>query len=461
MDKCITLLGIGYLFIIVPVVLGIFFDKKDKIDFAKAWISGFVGLYGVLISIFFVERQIDTVRIWMKQYGIYGFIVVTGLLFLIVLYKVIKRKLLLLWNREYLKQEVTLLGITAFMVVFRQDTSLDSVLEHANAIQMGYTKEHLASYWIEYCSEFCHMPATVMGKWIMPFILSFATITVWKMLIEKMTVSIKDRKKLLWILEACLLFFAFPIEGSFRDFWEMPWAATSILVYIFVPYFLYLLADTEWNVKKAVLVIIMLNTFLCLGFFADDEMLMGAFVNILLFGLFLAVYRWWLSRNHIVFRGKWITWVVTPGICLLSIIFHGCIITESRYAIPDNKYKMDKSVMQLRILAQEVSKPVMLGDLQVLSQINDCDTFVTIPYDADILQREVEPQDEHLLDTVKTLELNHYEPIVMIQKAEMLGCNLIAYPISKDFTENPEEIFAYFGYRVLGVDDKYVLYCSE
>ena len=144
------------------------------------------------------------------------------------------------------------------------------------------------------------------------------------------------------------------------------------------------------------------------------------------------------------------------ALALASVLLGGCIITDSAYGMPDNRYKINGEIMQIRMMAEPMEQPKMLAPPEVAAQIRDGDLKVSLVFGPDaadyrgndgILIRQKEIADD--------LMLNGYDVMKLIQHGTVEGCNLI---VAYKAGDEQEEIFNQFGFFKLGETASYTVY---
>lgn len=65
----------------------------------------------------------------------------------------------------------------------------------------------------------------------------------------------------------------------------------------------------------------------------------------------------------------------------MAIGLNGCILFNSTYAFPDNRFKMDKEIMDVREMLEDIPEVKMLAPFEVSVQIQDCDAKVKLVCD--------------------------------------------------------------------------------
>lgn len=314
----------------------------------------------------------------------------------------------------------------AVFCIFRLDTSTDCVLEMAltavlhngNFSYSPFTGEAMAmsAYWSPMTwiyvvtAQILDVHPVLIGKLLMPFVVVFFFITAWKMLFEQLFGKNEQTVAALWILLISSLVFCFSKPYDFTGLWEAPWTDKSVALYVLLP-----LTGVAviWVIKKL---------------FYKTESASGIEKISEQDGLDH-------GSRHFKIQKKYFTlflaiWAVSA---IVSIAFNGCILFNSTYAFPDNRFKMNKEIMEIREMVEGVPEVKMLAPFEVEMQIRDCDDKVRLVRS---------PYEETGTDSIKeALEKYQNVNIVVLSKADA-----------------DEDMLCTLGYTRMGSTENYEVY---
>lgn len=255
------------------------------------------------------------------------------------------------------------MALAAIFCVFRMDTSTDCVLEMARTavwhegsfFYSPFTGEAMetAAYWspmtwiYAVLAQVFDVHPVLIGKILMPLIVMFLFITAWNVLFEQLFGKGAQAKTALWILMISTLFFCFSTPYDFTGLWESPWTDRSLLSYVILPS-------------------------LCAGIAKITRNSIKEKTNIKTMGGERNHYFTIGKKGLLVFTAFWMLGVIV-AICL-----NGCILFNSNFVFPDNRFKMDAEVMDIRELVENVPEVKLLAPFEVAVQIQDCDAKVTL-----------------------------------------------------------------------------------
>lgn len=264
--------------------------------------------------------------------------------------------------------------LAAIVCVFRMDTSTDNILETALTAVLHngdfsyspFTGELMVttSYWspmtlfYSILARIFDVHPVLIGKILMPVLVMILFITVWRMLFEQLFGKNIQTQIALWILLVSSVMFCFSKPYDFTGLWVSPWTDRSIFVYIILP---------------------LMGTGL-LGIFKRLYSKQKQTINSK-FGGADSQDRYFKlgKRGFIIFAFFWtVSIAVATGL-------NGCIFLNSTYAFPDNRFKMDKEIMDIREMLEGVPEVKMLAPFEVATQIQDCDDKVKLVCNPDEL----------------------------------------------------------------------------
>lgn len=418
---------------------------------------------------------------------------------------------------QYLLPLGLLLVFAGICAVFSRDLSSNSVLEQAlvwvqsnslNAVSPYSGREltlftgcnGLAGFYAV-ISRLSGIHVTLIGKLLMPFVTVILFFFAWKELCHSLFE--KREQRAVWVLCALCLLFAVNrtlVPGLPLDFaglWISPWSGGSLCVYVFLPVLVWILLKRRWHWDYAVLFLIgCLDIVLCLPvsvwFTCGQEI--GSFQNLLKenvgsFGFililaFAVILLLWALPSGLKQIGKTkqsrqnkkngqtkqsgqqrqrkqtksYLICLHGGIALLvlvvSFVTGSCAFSRLSMAKPDNRFKMDAQVMELREMAEQVSDAKMLAPMEVAAQMRDGDLKVSLLFGPEILSMENQENDLRIKEAAGELVDCGYDAVKLIQHGTQFGCNLI---VAYKNQEN-EALFHQYGYAKLGETTDYELY---
>lgn len=475
-----SLLITAYLLFLFPVLLGTLFMSGKEKEIGTAYLNGMVVSLGLfLLEAYAADYFALSLGSLARIYAVTAGIGSAAALAVLVIFRC-RLKVPKLYRFHYL----AVLVITLLFAGLRLDTSRDSVLETAlTAVQWGrmsaispYTGLELAPRSVggylpavyAVLSQISGLHVTMIGKLLMPFAAVLMGITAYRLLLSRFLG--KDTKRSwygLWMILFLWLFLCFPEIPGYRVLWETPWTPECLVFICFLPMLIYLLSARKWNGHDSFLLAFLIAD---IALTATEKM-RGAgksslpVLMVLLFIFALTRKRiLWLLRHFIslCYKKNVKNYGIPIGLAVLALIsvcLGGCIITDSQYGMPDNRYKINEEIMQIRIMAEPIDKPKMLAPPEVSAQIRDGDLKVSLLFGPDaadyrgndgILIRQKEIADD--------LMLNGYDAMKLIQHGKTEGCNMI---VAYKGGAEQEEIFEQFGYSKLGETDSYTVYKSK
>lgn len=472
-----SLLITAYLLFLFPVLLGALFMAGREKEIGTAYLNGMVVSLGLFLAEAYAADYFAlSLGQLSKTYAVTVGIASVAALAVPVIFKV-RLKIPKLYRFHYL----AVLMVTLLFVGLRLDTSGDDVLETAlTAVWSGrmsafspYTGLELATKEVggylpafyAVLSRISGLHVTMIGKLFMPFAAVLMGITAYKLLLFR--VLGKDTKRSwygLWMILFLWLFLCFQEIPGYRVLWEAPWTPECLIFICFLPMLIYLLSGRKWNrYFSCLLAFLVLDIALtATGEMREEVKSVLPFLMALLILFALLRKRiLWLLRYFIslCYKKNVKNYGIPIGmaaLALASVFLGGCIITDSAYGMPDNRYKINREIMQIRIMAEPLEQPKMLAPPEVAAQIRDGDLKVSLvfgPNAADytgndgILIRQKEISDD--------LMLNGYDAMKLIQHGVAENCNLI---VAYKAGEEQEEIFEQFGFSRLGETASYTVY---
>lgn len=467
----------AYVLFLFPVLLGTLFTAGKEKETGISYLNGMTVSLGVfLVEAFAADYFALSLGQLAKTYAVTVGVASLGALAAPVIFKN-RLKMPKLYRFHYL----AVLVVTLLFVGLRQDTSRDAVLETALTavfhdklfsfspytgleVEAGGIGGYLPLFYAV-VSRISGLHVSMLGKLVMPFVTALMGFAAYRLLLSRFLGNATKRLWYgLWLLLFLWLFFCFPQIPGYRVLWEAPWTPECLVFICFFPMLIYLLSARKWSGRFSVLL-----AFLCIdiALAATGRMrertgnvlplLMALlFVFALLRKRILWLLRYFVSLCYKKNVKNYGIPIALAVLALLSICLGGCIVTGSSYSMPDNRYKINGEIMQIRIMAEPIDKPKMLAPPEVAAQIRDGDFKVSLLLGPDafeytgndgILIRQKEIADD--------LALNDYDAMKLIQHGKAEGCNMIvAYKEGKE----QEEIFERFGYSKLGETDSYTVY---
>ncbi len=474
-----------YLLFLFPVLLGCLFIGEKEKDVCLSYLYGMVVSLGVFLLEAFVFWYFDgSLKQLAYAYG--GTAAVLSIVSLILLMRSKSRPSVpFLYRYHYLMAGI----ITLLFVGLRQDTAKDDVLENAlthlalnkicgfspySGIEMvGGGVNGLLPAFYAVLSQLSDVHVTMIGKLIMPFAAAIMGLTAHRLLIERFFKrNTKDSWWALWAVIYLWIFFCFKSFPSYRVLWEAPWTPQCLIGVCFMPLFIYFFVKKKWDKRFSAL----LAAIILIIFFGADVWMKNTvqrFLPVLAVGLlFIGIFRkkiMWFFRYCINFCTKKgiqniCISILAAVFAIASIIFKACIIADSTYAMPDNRYKMDAEVMQIRMLVEPIEPVKMLAPPEVLAQIRDGDLKVSLPFGPEmekITEIEGLADVRHItrqVEIAEDLALNEYEPLKMIQHGKSQGCNVIVSYRDEENEQVQEELFLQQGFCKIGETASYEVY---
>lgn len=266
----------------------------------------------------------------------------------------------------------------AAVCVFRIDTSTDCVLEMALTAVLhkgdfSYSPftgaaTTAAAYWSPMTwvytalGRIFDVHPVLIGKFLMPLAVMFLFVTAWKIIFEQLLGKNGRAGTALWILLISSLFLCFSKPYDFTGLWESPWTDKSVALYVLLP-------------LTGAAVIRMVRKVLCrIGNVRDNSGIKEEILSDHKDG-YLKAHK----KEFMTFLGFWVMGMAAAA------LFKGCILFNSIYAFPDNRFKINKEVMEIREMVESVPEVKMLAPFLVGTQIRDCDDKVKLvcsPYEA-------------------------------------------------------------------------------
>lgn len=472
-----SLLITVYLLFLFPVLLGALFTAGKEKEIGTAYLNGMV----VSLGLFLIEAYAADYFVLSLGQLANAYAVTVGIASVAALAGLVIFRSRLKMPRLYRFHYLTVLMVTLLFVGLRLDTSGDNVLETAlTAVWSGrmsafspYTGLELAAketggylpVFYAVLSKISGLHVTLIGKLLMPFLAVLMGIAAYRLLLFR--VLGKDTKRSwygLWMILFLWLFLCFSEIPGYRVLWEAPWTPECFVFICFLPLLIYLLSRRSWNGYFSFLLAFLVIDIALTASGDMRERTKNALPFLIVLLLVFALFRkhiLWLLRHFIslCYKKNVKNYGIPIGmaaLALASVFLGGCIITDSVYGMPDNRYKINAEVMQIRIMAEPIVQPKMLAPPEVAAQIRDGDLKVSLVFGPDaadyrgndgMLIRQKEIADD--------LRLNGYDTMKLIQHGMAEGCNLI---VAYKEGEEQEEIFKQFGFSKLGDTASYMVY---
>lgn len=466
-----SFLIIAYLLLVFPVLFGSLFIKEQKKEVTLCYLYGMTGMLAVFllteaVFLYFRGSFSALTAVYAVMIGI-----ISVCAMVILVWKRTHFELPQDYRYHYLAAGVLVLIFT----VFRQDSSADSVLETAmTALYTGemygyspYTGQALATgeFWqntgsggmlpVFYAAlaKLSGVHVTIIGKLILPFLIVMMALTAYRLLICRCFGTDKKRSShMLWLVLFAWIFICFREFAGYRLLWEAPWTPESLIFYCLAPFVVSMFLEKKWNRRFSVLFASAIVALLLL--FPIDMWRRAK--GILLLALVFLIFYMLLQKRSVRLRGLLAAGAVLAA---LSVLFHGCIITDSRYGVPDNRYKMDVEIMQVRMLLEPVTGEIkMLAPPQVCAQIRDADFKINLLLGPDALDAGEDAEGIRLKEIAKDLALSEYEPIKLIQHARAENCNYVVSCKETGKEMSQEELFFQYGFSKVGETTAYAVY---
>lgn len=472
-----SLLITVYLLFFLPVLLGTLFIRGKEKEIGTAYLNGMILLLGVFLAEAYAADYFNCSLSGLAlAYAVTAGIISVGAL-VIFAASASRFRLPVLYRYHYLAVIVVML----LFVGLRQDTSADSVLETALTAVWSdrmfafspYTGHELVSHgffgylpaFYGALSKLSGLHVTLIGKLLMPFCTVLMAMGAYRLLLSE--ILGKDTKRSwygLWFILFLWLFLCFPELPGYYVLWEAAWTPESLVYICFVPMLVYLLSKRKWNWRFSVLLAFLVMD---MGLSAGEEMrkaVQGALPFLFLLFLASALFKkriLWMLKSFVCLCRKrnvknYVFFVSLSALAVLSAFLGGCVITNSAYAMPDNRYKINGEIMQIRIMAEPVEKPRMLAPPEVSAQIRDGDLKVFLllgPKAGEYTGTDVTLIRQK--EIAHDLALNGYDSMKLIQHATAEGCNMV---VAYKAGEEQEKIFEQFGYLKMGETDSYEVY---
>lgn len=430
-SNVVSLLIIAYLLVVFPVLLGMSVTSEKKQDVCVVYLYGTL----VVITLFHIEAAV----LWYLEQPLQLLAYVYGatvlFLSLLAVVQILKKnKRIGLPKDSYIAYGIAAL-IAIFMVVFRQDTSTDLLLEQA--LKMG-AENRIGNLWVSYYEVLAKLGGvhvTLIGKWMIPLILAFVSFTAFRLL----------HKQSVWPVLIGWIFVCTDVFPSFLLLWESPWSPKAWGLCCLVPMFAILLWEKSWNAEKSILwIVVLIQLMLYAVCGLHWQVLLYVLLAAAICGIMLCKYK------------KILGGIGLAGVFVLVFVCDSCIFSNSTFAIPDNRFKMDKQVMEVRAMLEPMETAKMIAPPEVLSQINDGDLKVRSVVSIETLEEgalEKIQEEEMLLD----LQNNQYSSEKLIQHARKEQCNIVvAYKGEEETIQR--ELFERYGFALLGQTEDYFVY---
>lgn len=429
-SNVVSLLIIAYLLVVFPVLLGMSVTSEKKQDVCVVYLYGTL----VVITLFHIEAAV----LWYLEQPLQLLAYVYGatvlFLSLLAVVQILKKnKRIGLPKDSYIAYGIAAL-IAIFMVVFRQDTSTDLLLEQA--LKMG-AENRIGNLWVSYYEVLAKLGGvhvTLIGKWMIPLILAFVSFTAFRLL----------HKQSVWPVLIGWIFVCTDVFPSFLLLWESPWSPNAWGLCCLVPVFVILLWEKSWNAEKSILwIVVLIQLMLYAVCGLHWQVLLYVLLAAAICGIMLCKYK------------KILAGIGLAGVFVLVFVCDSCIFFNSTFAIPDNRFKMDKQVMEVRAMLEPMETAKMIAPPEVLLQINDGDLKVQSVVSVETLEEgalEQIQEEEMLLD----LQNNQYSSEKLIQHARKEQCNIVVAYQEEEALQ--DALFYKYGFILLGTTKDYRIY---
>lgn len=475
----ISILLILYFLFLFPVLLGsLFIGKKEK-EISICYLNGMV----VSFAMFFVEAYLSDYFGCSLSRLASVYAITVGILSVLAVVRLIFQKSRFCLPAAYLCHYLAAGIVSAVFVVFRRDSAADSVLENAlthfaldrilgfspyngaelaDAVNTGFVPAFYAVL-----SKLSGIHVTMIGKLLMPFAVVVMALTAYRLLVCRICgKDIRQSRRVLWGVLFLWIFLCFRGFPGYRVLWEAPWTPECLIWLCFLPFVIYLFSKGKWEGGFSVL---FAASIIGIGFAADSwifkcilRMLPGLMLLVLLAGILemLPTRLWERVKKDLVKKKVFrISLSITViAFAVLSIIFSGCMITDSTYEIPNNPYKMSREVMQIRMMLENMEQVKMIAPPEVAAQIRDGDLKVSLLFGADMERTSDTPEQNRLKGIAEDLALNEYEPLKLIQHSMAEGYNVVVAYRRQGNETAQEEVFFEYGFSQKGETKDYVVY---
>lgn len=480
--QIISCVIIGYLLFLFPVLLGSLLIREKEKEIGICYLNGMV----VSFAVFFLETYACNYFDFPLSRLAYAYAMTVVALTVFALCGLMVQKGRLRLPMAYLAHYAAAGILTAVFVVFRKDTATDSVLEsalthfaadriaglspytgeaYAEAVQTGFVPAFYAVL-----SKLGGLHVSLIGKLLIPFAAVLLAMTAYRLLICRLCGN--DRKRtaqVLWVVVFLWVFLCFKGFPGYRMLWEAPWTPECLIRTCLLPLGLWLFTVPKWETRLSLLLTAVVVD---IGFAADHGVLQSlsrilpvvfAVLLLLLLGISMkrTLTRLWERMGENAGRKKFFSVALSVLAVIfagLSIVWNGCIVTDSTYVLPDNRYKMDREVMQIRMMLEDQGYIKMLAPPEVAAQIRDGDLKAGLFVGTDMERNPDTSESIRLKEIAVDVAINEYEPLKLIQHGMAEGCNIVVSYSDESAKNGQEELFLTYGYAKRGETENYAVY---
>lgn len=471
--QILSWLIIGYLLFLFPVLVGSLLTREKEKEIGICYLKGMAVSFALFFLVAYVFDYLDASLSKLA----YAYAATVIVLSVCALGALIVQKGRMKASRFCLPPYLAAGIITVVFTVFRRDTSTDSVLESAltylaydrisglspytgqelpGTIHMGFVPAFYASL-----SRLSGIHVAVIGKILMPFAAVLMALAAYRLLIGHFCKN--KTKRLAWGLWGILylwIFMCFAGFPGYRTLWEAAWTPECLIFICFLPSLISLFLEEAWEWRDSVFLTSLL---ISVGFAVDVRTMQGIkrMLPVILLILLLILIAWFVPA---VKKLPWTRAVKTVLIsaaavfAVLSVLGKGCIITDSAYAPPDNRYKIDREVMEIRMMLEDMESVRMLAPPEAAAQLRDGDLKVNLLIGPDTELTSHTPEETRMREIAEDLRVNGYEPAKLIQHGGAEGCNVITAYREPDGEAAQEELFLSYGFAKIGETESYAVY---
>ena len=452
---------IAYLLGIFPLLLGSGLIVGKKKNICKAYLYGYVLQICAFMCLCLVEMQMGCSLFTLTKSWKIIILVATLVL---PAWKIYRKKWLTVkrWltdtvqaMKPYIWHYLVLFLVVCVLTLFQKDASRgDDVKQILDWYYQASLPQSGSPYAVFYAmlAVFSGMHPTVIVKWIMPFIHSFCSLTAYYNLFayigkngiwgqkegEKSREQKMMNRKILWIFLWIIL-------------WMVPFTNAGFVFGICCPLLFYLGLRNAKCVNgslRFLMGMVIASAILAFPRNLLHKMDVLLPVALLVIAVLAVVLLWILQngRKKPKEKEKSILFTVLLTALLVSIIVKGYTVFSNGVAIPDNRYKVDADIMQIRMMLEPFEYVKMLAPLEVMDQITDIDKKVDVLFDS--------ANDSEI---GADLEWAGYDDIKLLQHGLGFECNVVVAYAGDDRLAQ-DALFEEYDYRLLAECGRYVVY---
>lgn len=385
--------------------------------------------------------------------------------------------------RPYLLELVIWFAVVVSFVFFMKDASkggeVKRVLEAYYSTKLSSSASAYELYYAM-LSVFSGMHPTVLVKWIMPFVISFCSFIACHQVAKSLSLEKKETRLVLYVAIWCCAFYA--------DYY---------LLFVCLPLMLALGIENmhRKNGRLSLLTAIAMLSIVL----AFPGSIMTRYVNVLPFVVLalalvvILVMACVSVAKYSENRGRKVDLLDTRSVekhssekylvrysslllyflLAISLCIKVYTIVTSGIAVPDNRYKVDADVMQVRMAVEPFSEVKLLAPIEVMDQITDIDQKVSILFDTQLLADKdissfgiigawrTENINASLPGNIDDVELDlhraDYGDMKLLQHGLRFQCNVIAAYAGADRVAQ-DALYQEYDYQFLAECGKYVVY---